>query len=97
VSENGFIKKVPLAEFPIQGRAGQGVQSLNVTKATGRVVAGEKGKVDVLSAKGRRFRLDLAVIPEANRPNRGEKLIDFGVGDTIARAVIWSFGHADRV
>jgi DNA gyrase/topoisomerase IV subunit A len=93
VSENGFIKKVPLAAFPMQGRAGQGVQSLNITKATGRVAAavttGEKGKIDVLSAKGRRLRLDLAAIPEENRPNRGEKLIDFGADDTITGVVVW--------
>jgi DNA gyrase subunit A len=93
VSENGFIKKVPLDEFPVQGRAGQGVLSWNITKATGRVAvattAGEKGKIDVLSAKGRRLRLDLAAIPEANRSNRGEKLIDFGADDVIAAAVFW--------
>jgi DNA gyrase/topoisomerase IV subunit A len=93
VSENGFIKKVPLAEFPIQGRARQGVQCLNVTKATGRVAAvvaaGEKGKVDVLSAKGRRLRLPLEAIPEENRPNRGEKTIDFGADDTTIGVVCW--------
>ena len=29
VSKTGFIKRVPLDEFSVQGRAGQGVQSLN--------------------------------------------------------------------
>jgi DNA gyrase subunit A len=78
VSKVGYIKRVPLDEFPVQGRGGQGVQALNVTKATGPVVAVGLGPldggVDLLSPDGKRQRLDQ--VPVTNRPNRGDKLVE---------------------
>ncbi|GIK43517.1 MAG: DNA gyrase subunit A [Chloroflexota bacterium] len=95
VSQTGFIKRVPLAEFPLQGRGGQGVQSLEITKMTGKVAAaaiatGQAKAGDVLSAKGLRHRLALESIPVADRRKRGEKLVDFGEDDTITGAVALS-------
>jgi DNA gyrase subunit A len=78
VSKNGYLKRVPLNEFSMQGRGGQGVMLLNQTKATGPVVAVTvgpmKGSVDLLSADGKRQRLD--EVPATNRPNRGDKLVE---------------------
>jgi DNA gyrase subunit A len=93
VSQAGFIKRVPLAEFPLQGRGGQGVQSLETTKATGPVVAaalaaGGAQACDVLSAKGLRHRLLLADLPAADRRRRGEKLVDFGQDDVTMGVVV---------
>ncbi len=76
VSRTGYIKKVPLDEFPVQGRGGQGVVLLNQTRATGPVIAAGAGRlaasVDLLGVDGRRQRL--TNVPEENRPNRGKKL-----------------------
>jgi DNA gyrase subunit A len=88
VSQIGFVKGVLLTEFPIQGRGGQGVQSLEITKATGRVatatVATSQAKVcDVLSAKGLRHRLAMDSVPVTDRRKRGEKMVDFGDDDAI--------------
>jgi DNA gyrase subunit A len=93
VSQAGFAKRVPLDEFPVQGRGGQGVQSLKITKATGKVAAATVGPVesrylDVLSAKGLRQRLALDDLPLTNRPNRGEMLVDFGPDDAIVGATV---------
>jgi DNA gyrase subunit A len=78
VSKTGFVKRTSLNEFSVQGRGGQGVQLLNQTKATGPVVAvmvgPMDGSVDLLSADGKRQRLDEA--PVAKRANRGEKLVE---------------------
>jgi DNA gyrase subunit A len=78
VSQTGFVKRVPLAEFPVQGRGGQGVLLLNQTKATGPVVAAAvgplEGAVDLLGADGRRQRL--AELPVTNRAHRGQKLVE---------------------
>jgi DNA gyrase subunit A len=78
VSEKGFVKRVPLGEFPVQGRAGQGVLLLNQTSATGPVVAVGvgpiDGSVDLIGPAGKRQRL--AEIPVTNRANRGEKLVE---------------------
>jgi DNA gyrase subunit A len=81
VSETGWLKRVPLSQFPVQGRGGGGVQTLKITKATGKVtgaaVSSEKGSVNVMSARGRRCHMATKDIPISNRPNRGEQLVDF--------------------
>jgi DNA gyrase subunit A len=80
VSKKGYVKRVPLREFPVQGRGGQGVVLLNQTKATGPVVAvmggPMDGSVDLISADGKRQRLD--EVPVTNRANRGKKLVELG-------------------
>lgn len=92
VSQTGFIKRVPLAEFPLQGRGGQGVQSLEIVKVTGKVaaatIATDQAKAaDALSAKGLRHRLALESVPLADRRKRGDKLVDFGADDAIVVVV----------
>ncbi|MBL7182895.1 MAG: hypothetical protein ISS50_00430 [Anaerolineae bacterium] len=80
VSKNGYVKRVPLAEFSVQGRGGQGVLLLNQTKATGPVAAVGAGpldgSVDLISADGKRQRLD--EVPVTKRANRGDKLVELG-------------------
>jgi DNA gyrase subunit A len=81
VSETGFVKRVPLEEWPTQGRAGKGVQSLAINKTTGRVstatvVRGDDNYVDLALSDGRRFRLKLEDIPTDNRRNRGNPLAE---------------------
>ncbi len=78
VSKNDFVKRVPLDEFSVQGRGGQGVLLLNQTKATGPVIAvgigPMDGDIDLLAADGKRQRLEEA--PVTNRANRGDKLVE---------------------
>jgi DNA gyrase subunit A len=86
-SKNGYVKRVPLVEFPVQGRGGQGVLLLNQTKATGPVAAAMlgpmNGSVDLISADGKRQRLD--EVPVTNRANRGEKLVEL---EEVAEVVV---------
>jgi DNA gyrase subunit A len=90
VSENGFIKRIPLDEIPVQGRGGQGV-SLGVTKTTGAILAAAvipaQGDIDVISVKGRRQRLELAQVPELLRDRRGDKLLELDADDLPATVV----------
>jgi DNA gyrase subunit A len=39
ISEKGFGKRTRLSEYPVQGRGGQGVKTLNITDRTGNVAA----------------------------------------------------------
>jgi DNA gyrase subunit A len=82
VSENGWLKRVPLHEFSVQGRGGQGVQTLRVTESTGKVAGAAvgtlKGSINVMSARGRRCHMPTKDVPVSNRPNRGEQVVDFG-------------------
>lgn len=94
VSENGWLKRVPLGEFPVQGRGGGGVQMLRIAKATGKVagaaVSSEKVSVNVMSVRGRRCHVAAKDIPVSNRPNRGQQLVDF---DGNAIAGVYAFGR----
>jgi len=87
VSKNGYVKRVPLDKFPVQGRGGLGVLLLNQTKTTGPVVAVAAGPmdgpVDLISSDGKRQRL--AEIPVTNRPNRGDKLVEL---DDVSEVVV---------
>jgi DNA gyrase subunit A len=87
VSKTGYVKRVPLDEFSIQGRGGQGVLLLNQTKATGPVIGAAAGpmdgSVDLLATDGKRQRMD--EVPVENRPNRGEKLVEL---DDVAEVVV---------
>lgn len=92
VSQTGHLKRVPLVEFPVQGRGGQGVQSLEITKITGKVAGTAIARAkatgcDVLSEKGLRHHLTLDSVRITDRRKRGEKLVDFGADDTIAGVV----------
>jgi len=94
VSENGWAKRIPLTEFPVQGRGGQGVQTLKITPATGKVAAAVVvpvgGAVNVMSGRGRRHHLSVSDFPKANRVNRGKQIIDFGPDDTIGSLIAYS-------
>ena len=76
VSRNGYVKRVPLKEFSVQGRGGQGMLLLNQTPETGPVIAARlgpmNGSVDLMAKDGKRQRL--GKVPVTNRANRGEKL-----------------------
>uniref|UniRef100_UPI002ADD9FF4 DNA gyrase C-terminal beta-propeller domain-containing protein n=1 Tax=Tepidiforma sp. TaxID=2682230 RepID=UPI002ADD9FF4 len=39
ISERGFGKRTRIEEYPVQGRGGQGVKTLNITEKTGKVAA----------------------------------------------------------
>jgi DNA gyrase subunit A len=87
VSKKGYLKRVPMNEFSVQGRAGQGVMLLNQTKATGPVVAvavgPRDGSVDLIASDGKRQRL--AEVPVTNRANRGDKLVEL---EDVSEAVV---------
>ena len=89
LSRKGFLKRAPIDEFSSQGRGSMGVLSLNVTRATGPVVAvaagvvGRSTTVDVLSVDGKRQRVPLDKIPVENRANRGSKLVKLAQANEI--------------
>ncbi len=92
VSERGYANRLPLMEFPVQGRNTQGVQCLRETKSGGRVADVALGQpddaVDIYLEDGRRFHLsDLSLITSMTRGSRGRQLLDTG-GSRVARVVV---------
>ncbi len=78
-SENGWLKRVRMGEWPVQGRAGKGVQSLAITATTGAVAAAavtraDDNYVDLATAGGYRLRFRYDILPEESRRNRGEQI-----------------------
>jgi DNA gyrase subunit A len=85
LSEKGYLKRLSIDQFTLQGRGGKGMQALRITKATGPVVAATAAKitrstrVDVLAQDGKRQRIPLRSIPRArSRQSRGKKLVTIG-------------------
>ncbi len=87
VTEKGYIKRVKLDEFPVQGRGGQGVQSWKVNQTTGFVsgftIVEKKADVDIFSARMKRLRLAVKDLPESTRAAKGAKLADTIKADTV--------------
>jgi len=78
-SEKGWLKRVPIGQWPVQGRAGKGVQALGTTATTGDVAAAavtraDDNYVDLVTAAGYRLRFRYDALPEDNRRNRGEQI-----------------------
>jgi DNA gyrase subunit A len=85
LSEKGYLKRLSIEHFTVQGRGGKGMQSLKITKATGHVAAAAAAKVtqstrvDLLAEDGKRQRISLKSIPRArSRQSRGKKLAKVG-------------------
>ena len=79
VTDRGHVKRVPMDEFPVQGRGGQGVQTWKLSKTTGlvsgvTVVPAESGDADFFSDRGKRLRVAVKDIPVVTRAAKGADL-----------------------
>jgi DNA gyrase subunit A len=60
LSGTGYLNRLPVGKFALQGRGGKGMQSLRITKATGPVIPATAGRasrtteVDLLAHDGKR-------------------------------------------
>jgi DNA gyrase subunit A len=92
VSATGFVKRVPLSEYPSKGRGTGGVRTLNVSAKTGEVVAIAFGVdpdgLDLIFENGRRHSLTTDAVPESNRYNQGEQLVDMRAPEAPVVAVV---------
>lgn len=84
----GHAKRMALGEFPLQGRAGKGVQLWKATRASGPVaavaVARAGERVDVLLAEGAPIGVALEEVAEAPRAGRGAPLRAAPKGQPLA-------------
>ena len=90
VSENGYGKRTPIAEYPVQGRGGQGVITLKVTDKTGNLVSLERVGGDeelmVLSAGGVAIRTRVEEVSSYGRSSQGVKIMRIEDKDMVIRA-----------
>jgi DNA gyrase subunit A len=92
VSEKGFGKRTPLAEYRITSRGGKGVINLKTTERNGSVVAAlqvtEESDVMIITEQGKVIRVHANEIREAGRSTQGVRLLRAEQGDEVAAAAV---------
>ena len=87
----GIGKRVPVADFPVQGRNGQGVVAAKPTPKLGNVagaaLAGPADMLLCLTAGGGAKPVPAAAVPEMGRPAQGKSVIPLVGGDQVTRIV----------
>ena len=79
ISENGYGKQTPANEYPIKGRGGKGVKTVNVTNKNGKLIGLTTvvGNEDILlvTDKGIVIRFNINDISKTGRATLGVKVI----------------------
>jgi DNA gyrase subunit A len=92
ISEKGYGKRTPLAEYRITSRGGKGVINLKTTDRNGPVVAtlqvSEDSDVMIITEFGKIIRVHSNEIREAGRSTQGVRLLRLEDEDKIAAAAI---------
>ncbi|HKM90483.1 MAG TPA: DNA gyrase C-terminal beta-propeller domain-containing protein, partial [Candidatus Acidoferrales bacterium] len=90
VSEKGYGKRTPLAEYRITARGGKGVVNMKTTDRNGQVVAAiqvtEESDVMIITGHGKVIRVHANEIREAGRSTQGVRLLRLDDDDRIAAA-----------
>jgi DNA gyrase subunit A len=90
VSEKGYGKRTPLAEYRIVSRGGKGVVNMKTTDRNGEVVAAiqvtEESDVMIITEHGKVIRVHANEIREAGRSTQGVRLLRLDDDDSIAAA-----------
>jgi DNA gyrase subunit A len=92
VSEKGFGKRTPLAEYRITSRGGKGVVNMKTTDRNGSVVATlqvtEESDVMIIAHNGKVIRVHANEIREAGRSTQGVRLLRLEAEDSVAAAAV---------
>lgn len=90
ISQKGYGKRTPLAEYRITSRGGKGVVNMKTTDRNGSVVAAlqvsEDSDVMIITAHGKVIRVHSNEIREAGRSTQGVRLLRLDDDDSIAAA-----------
>jgi DNA gyrase subunit A len=86
-TENGFGKRTPLNDFPVQGRGGQGVIAIQASDRNGRVVGALQVSTDdevmLISSAGTLVRTSTSEISVMGRNTQGVRLIRLDTNDKL--------------
>jgi DNA gyrase subunit A len=92
ISEKGYGKRTPLAEYRITSRGGKGVVNMKTTDRNGYVVATlqvtEESDVMIITEYGKVIRVHANEIREAGRSTQGVRLLRLDGEDSIAAAAV---------
>src|SRR3990170_2141599 len=86
VTSQGFGKRTPVADYPLQGRGGQGVITFKTTPKTGELVSARlvnpSQELMLISTNGIVLRTAVEQISLQGRPTQGVTLMDVEEGET---------------
>ncbi len=88
VTENGFGKRTPAEDYPLQSRGGKGVITIKVTPRNGRLIGtqqiNDQDDVMLITDRGKIIRLRGGEISVIGRNTQGVKLIELEPGERVA-------------
>jgi DNA gyrase subunit A len=91
IADNGFAKRTPLSEYPVQGRYGQGVITIHLPRTAralaGAVVGMADSKVTVITTRGITKTMRFKTAPQTARARQGERVIALTVRDQVAGVI----------
>jgi len=86
-TENGFGKRTPVDEFPVQGRGGQGVIAIQTTERNGKTVGAlqvaDEDEIMLISSNGTLVRTGVEDISVMGRNTQGVRLIRVEEGQRL--------------
>ena len=86
-TENGYGKRTPVEDFPVQGRGGQGVIAIQTTERNGRTVGAiqvhEDDEMMLISSNGTLVRTRVADVSIMGRNTQGVRLIRVEAGQRL--------------
>jgi DNA gyrase subunit A len=100
VTTNGYGKRTPISEYPVQGRGGGGVITARLTPKTGllaaaRILTEEDRDLMIISAEGTVIRTDWRTVAQTSRPTQGVRLMSLSESDRVVAATT-IFGDDDE-
>ncbi|MDZ7729583.1 MAG: DNA gyrase subunit A [Dehalococcoidia bacterium] len=88
ITEKGLGKRTNVSEYPLQGRGGQGVKTVNITDRTGNVAACRIVRPDqelmLISRDGVVLRTNVDKISLIGRNTQGVAIMNVGEGDQVS-------------
>ncbi len=88
ITEKGYGKRTPVADYPEQNRGGQGVFTIQMTIKKGLLAAlkvvGPQHELMIVSVEGVVIRVKVKDISQLGRSTQGVKIMDVAEGDKVA-------------
>ena len=87
MSEEGWAKRTPLSDFPLQKRGGLGTMAIP-SGATGGGLVGAlevvgRDEITIVTASGGVTHIDVESVPEQGRRTRGTRITQIPTGDRV--------------
>jgi DNA gyrase subunit A len=92
VTENGFGKRTPIAEYPVKGRGAMGVKTIQLTEKkgglAGALIVKEHHELVFISQNGMVQRTSVKGISRYGRASQGVKLMNLREDDTVSAVAL---------